>query len=93
MLLFVPEALGLTTRIVGASKALFTRTARQIEPIVSAGQATGELRADLDVDELAQWLTRLVLGVLMVPGDLASGGDLRGQLERYLAPALTARAH
>lgn len=88
MMLFAPEAVGLTTRVVGASAAIYARTAAQIEPIVYRGQAAGLLRDRLDVDELARWLTRLVFAVLMLPGELESPCVLRTQLQRYLVPAL-----
>lgn len=88
MMLFAPEAVGLTTRVVGGSSAVYARTAEQIRPIVVAGQASGELRPSLVVDELAQWLTRLVFSVLMLRGDISSLSALRDQLQRYLVPAL-----
>jgi AcrR family transcriptional regulator len=88
MMLFAPEAIGVTTRIIGTSAAVSGRTAAQLRSLVTAGQATGELRDTLDVDELAQWLTRLVFSFLMLPGDVDSPTAIRSQLHRYLVPAL-----
>lgn len=88
MLLFVPEAIGHTTRIAGSSEAIITRTTERLRPVVEAGQATGELRSDLTVEEIAQWLTRITFSLLMFPGTLESPLEIRGQLERFLVPAL-----
>lgn len=88
MMLFAPEAIGFTTRVAGASAAIFARTAEQIRPVVLAGQASGELRPTLQVEELAQWLTRLVLALVILPGDLGSSDAIREQLLIYLVPAL-----
>lgn len=88
MLLFAPEAIGYTTRIAGSSEAIFSRTAERLRPMVEVAQAAGELRANLTVEEIAQWLTRIVFSLLMLPGSLDSASEVRDQLERFLVPAL-----
>lgn len=88
-LLFAPEAAGVTGTIVGASDALFSQSAEYLEPLLSAAQRSGELRADLEAEELAEWLIRIILSLLTVQGPHSrTRPQTRLLLERYLLPAL-----
>lgn len=88
MLLFAPEAIGYTTRIAGSSEAIFARTAERLRPMIEPAQEAGEMRSDLTVEEIAQWMTRIVFSFLVLPGGVDSPDDVRDQLERFLIPAL-----
>ena len=88
MLLFAPEAIGYTTRIAGSSEAIFARTAERLRPMIEPAQEAGEMRSDLTVEEIAQWLTRIVFSLLVLPGGVDSPDEVRDQLERFLVPAL-----
>jgi len=91
-LLFAAEAVGVTGTIAGASEALFARSADYLRPLLSRAQADGELRADLDADELAEWLIRIILSLLTVQGPKPrSRKEIRTMLEHYLVPALGSR--
>jgi AcrR family transcriptional regulator len=88
-LLFASEAAGVTGTIVGASEALFTRSAEYLQPLLAQAQAAGELRADLNADELAEWLIRIILSLLTVQGPKPrTRNEIRTMLEHYLLPAL-----
>lgn len=95
MLLFAPEAIGYTTRIAGSSEAIFARTAGRLRPMIESAQEAGEMRSDLTVEEIAQWLTRIVFSLLVLPSGVDSPDDVRDQLGRFLIPALVPddRAH
>jgi AcrR family transcriptional regulator len=91
-LLFAAEAVGVTGTIAGASEALFARSADYLRPLLSRAQADGELRADLNADELAEWLIRIILSLLTVQGPKPrSRKEIRTMLEHYLVPALGSR--
>ena len=58
---------------------------------LEAGVAAGELRADLDVDAAAEWVTRIVVSLVSVPGqavDIDDAASLTAYLEAFLMPAL-----
>ena len=56
-----------------------------------AGVATGELRADLDLDSAAEWVMRIVASLVSVPGatvDVTDARSIQACLDTYLMPAL-----
>jgi AcrR family transcriptional regulator len=58
---------------------------------LEAGVATGELRQDLDVDAGAEWVMRIVVSLVSVPGeavDIDDAGSITSYLTTYLMPAL-----
>lgn len=58
---------------------------------LATGVDSGELRADLDVDSAAEWVMRLIVSLVSVPGeavDIDDAESIRGYLETYLMPAL-----
>lgn len=90
-LLFAPEVAGVTGTVAGAADALFARSADYLRPLLGAAQASGELRRDLDADELAEWLIRIILSLLTVQGPKPrTKNETRTLLEHYLLPALLA---
>jgi AcrR family transcriptional regulator len=80
---------GVSATISGASQALFTIVIADWHPRMTAAQQSGLLRADLDVDELSEWVLRSVLSLLTVEGPRHhSADDERRLLATFLAPAL-----
>jgi AcrR family transcriptional regulator len=60
---------------------------------LEAGVATGELRAGLDVQGAAEWVMRIVVSLVSVPGqavDIDDAGSISDYLEAFLMPALRA---
>lgn len=59
---------------------------------LEAGIRTGELRADLDVDGATEWVVRVVISLIEVPGtavDVRDEASVSRYLETFLMPALT----
>lgn len=91
-LLFAPEAAGITGSIAGAAEALFRRSAEYLAPLVEAAQGAGQLRADIDAGELAEWLIRVILSLLTVQGPRPrTRAQTRALLHDFLVPALIPR--
>lgn len=92
-LLFAPEAIGITTAIAGASEALFKLTADFLRPLFEAARESGQLRADVDLDEAAEWTLRAVLSLLTVQGPTERRpAEQRRFLSTFLVPALVTPA-
>jgi len=90
-LLFAPEAIGITTSIAGASEALFKLTTEFLRPFFEAARESGQLRADIDIDEAAEWTLRAVLSMLTVQGPVErSRAQQHRFLSTFLVPALVA---
>lgn len=88
-LLFAPEVVGVTTAVAGASGALFKLTTGFLRPFFDAARSRGALRADLDIDEAAEWTLRMVLSLLTVEGPTSrSPSDERRFVAGFLVPAL-----
>ena len=91
-LLFVPEAVGITTAVAGASEVLFGLTAELLRPFFETARAAGELRAGVDLDDAAEWVQRTVLSLLTFPGPVQrSPEEQRRFLRTFLVPALVTR--
>jgi AcrR family transcriptional regulator len=85
---------GVSATISGASEALFAIVLDDWRPRMTLAQQQGLLRADLDVDELSEWVLRCVLSLLTVEGPHQhTGEDERRLLTTFLAPALVPAAH
>lgn len=90
-LLFAPEAIGITASIAGASEALFKLTTEFLRPFFEAARESGQLRADVDIDEAAEWTLRAVLSMLTVQGPVErSRAQQHHFLSTFLVPALVA---
>lgn len=90
--LFAPEVSGITTAIAGASNALFELVTQFLHPLLDAARINGELRADVDAEQAAEWILRAVLSLLTVPGPNRRGAHEKQRLlETFLVPALVAR--
>lgn len=91
-MLFAPEAAGLTESIVGASDALFATTTGFLRPYFEAAQASGQLRADVDLDDAAEWILRCVISLLTLSSPRKrSKAAQRQLLATFLVPALASR--
>jgi AcrR family transcriptional regulator len=91
-LLFAPEAVGLTTSLAGASEALFELTADFLRPLFEDARASGEMCADIDLDEAAEWTLRAVLSLITIQGPVERDRvRQRSFLSTFLVPALAAR--
>ncbi len=89
-MLFAPEAAGVTGSVVGASDALFATTSAFLRPYFETAQQSGQLRANLDFDDAAEWILRCILSLLTFqsPRKRTKAGERRF-LETFLIPALT----
>ena len=85
---------GVSASISGASEALFSIVLDDWWPSMTLARQDGLLRADLDVDELSEWVLRCVLSLLTVEGPRHhTAQDERRLLATFLAPALVPAAH
>jgi AcrR family transcriptional regulator len=83
------DASGVSATISGASAALFTIVLDDWRPRMTGAQQAGLIRADLDVDELSEWVLRGMLSLLTVEGPRHhSIQDERRLFATYLIPAL-----
>ena len=83
------DSAGVSGAITGASEALFAYVLADWRPLMTAAQADGLVRHELDVDELSEWLLRCLLSLLTVEGPRPhSAEDERRLLCTYLVPAL-----
>jgi AcrR family transcriptional regulator len=95
-----PLALELKTREPDELDALMGRFLRDAVPgmvgfwqvHLAAARDKGELRADLDVVAASEWVLRVVISLVTLPGDAVDPDDraaLTRHLTTYLMPALT----
>jgi AcrR family transcriptional regulator len=92
-LLFAPEVVGITSAVAGGSEALFEQTSAFLRPLLAAGQAAGQVRADLDVDDAAEWVLRAILSLITVEGPRQRADAELGEFIRtFLAAALVQSA-
>lgn len=77
--------------IVGASVAVFERVTAFLVPVLE--RWADEARAGLDPADAAEWVVRVILSLLAVPGPRRRSSDAeRAYLHTYLVPTL-ARPH
>jgi AcrR family transcriptional regulator len=73
------------TAVVGEGlRAMVPGMAEFWRPYLEAARAAGDVRADLDVDRAAEWVIRVVLSLVTIPGD----GDPTAFVEDFLVPSL-----
>lgn len=88
-LLFTPESLGLSTAVPGAWELLFARARSGLTPLLRTWRASGDLRAEVDLDEAVEWILRTVLSMLTVVGPAGrTDEELRAYLHTYFVPSL-----
>lgn len=88
-LLFTPETAGLTTALPGAWDLLFDRARLFLSPLLESWRERRELRDDVEVDDIVEWILRVVLSLLSVPTAVERDEDrLRRFLRTFLVPSL-----
>jgi AcrR family transcriptional regulator len=83
-----PEYLGVTSPIVNGSALAAELTAEMWEPVLKRALRRGEIRSDLDVMAVGQWLA-VVQFILVGRGDVTGADDpgLREMLKTFVLPA------
>ncbi len=89
-ILVSPEHMGMTRPIVGGSNLATNLTAEMWEPIFRRAMERGEIRRDLDIAAVAEWLA-LVQFILVGRLDFASPQDPnhREMLRTFVLPAFS----
>lgn len=92
-LLFSPEAAGVTSTVAGASTALFAETTAFLMPYLETARHSGLLRGDTPLEDVAEWILRMVISLLLVRGPVARNEEEQKRfLQTFFVPALTGRA-
>ncbi len=85
------ESGGISATISGASELLFHTVLDEWRGPLTAAQAAGLVRAELDIDELSEWILRAILSLLTVEGpEPHSPDDERRLIATFLVPAVVA---
>jgi AcrR family transcriptional regulator len=80
----------LAARVLGGRDVAHRLTYDLWAPILTAAQAGGEMRPELDLHETATWLSRVTLMmVAQDEGERLENDALRGELRTFVLPALT----
>lgn len=89
--LFSPEIIGPASRLQGAGARLVEVTAELVGPVLEAGRRAGQVPADLDNCDAAEWTLRVFLSLLAFEGPSGrSKAQLREFVRRFaVAPLLT----
>ncbi len=83
------ESAALTVVTAGASRSFFERVKQVVRPFFEEAEGSGELRPELDLDDLVEWLLRILLSLLTIRSPMPrSEDDYRRLLHTYLIPAL-----
>ena len=87
-----PEQMALATSLL-SSTGLATELTREFwEPILVAARESGELRADVDLDELCSWIAHLEIMFITQLDDSADALEtVRRMVTAFVVPALTTR--
>jgi AcrR family transcriptional regulator len=86
------ESGGLSATISGASELLFHTVLDEWRDALSSAQSAGFVRADLDIDELSEWILRAILSLLIVEGpEPHSPEDEQRLIATFLVPAIVAK--
>jgi AcrR family transcriptional regulator len=85
------ESGGISATISGASELLFHTVLDEWRAELTAAQSSGFVRAELDIDELSEWILRAILSLLTVEGpEPHTPDDERRLLATFLVPAVVA---
>lgn len=88
-LLLTTEGAGVSATIQGASVALFRGYADELRPLLVNLAERGLVRSDVEPDEIAEWILRVILSLLTVEGPGPRTEDEERRLLRaFLVPAL-----
>ncbi len=88
-MLFGPEAVGLTSRLVLSSDRLAEIGLGLLIPVIEPAREQGVLNDDIDFHIMIEWIFRILSSYLTVPSSFAnSEEDMRALLRSMLLPAL-----
>ena len=82
-----PGEPALATLQLAASPAMFARWIDFWIPFLESARDAGEVRADLDLRQAAEWIMRIIISLVTVPSatlDLDDPRQVRGFIERHL---------
>ena len=85
--LFDPDAVDAVIRATGASQEFRNLVSTSLSPVVALAAQRGELRADLDIDEVVQWLGSIAL-LLLGESFRNEEFDAVAAMERYVLPGI-----
>jgi len=85
---FAPGEAPVASGALGSSPENRSFNAAGLRPLLEDARARGEMRPDLDVDEVADWLLRVVLLVLTLPPEEQQDTAVRRFVGRLIVPAL-----
>jgi AcrR family transcriptional regulator len=87
--LYAPEAAGHAMAVTSGAETLFDLIRQLLAPLVEQARATGQIRPELEVDEIGEFLQRMVVSLLIDPGWVErSEEETRLFLERFVLPVL-----
>jgi len=90
-LLVSPAEATLANTLLATSGKAVELTRELWEPILTEAQESGELRTDIDLDLLCEWLSELEMNYISALGaDAGSLDRLRDKLRMFVVPALVA---
>lgn len=88
-MLFGPEAVGLTSRLVLSSGRLAEIGLSLLIPVIEPARAKGVLNDQIDFHVMIEWIFRILSSYLTVPSSFANSEDeMRELLRSMLLPAL-----
>jgi AcrR family transcriptional regulator len=88
-MLFAPDAAGYTASIAGRSEAIFKRNRDFLRPLFEDAADRGDIRKELDLDDVAEWILRIITSLLTVEGPAPKSPAQERQLIRdFVLPAL-----
>lgn len=85
-LLFAPDVAGQTGAFVGASEIVRNLVAKLVKPYLEEGKRQGVVRNNIDADETAELLMRIVISLLSVPSARSVAKE-RAYLTKFIVPA------
>ena len=86
-----PQELGAASRLILTSERMLDIGNEILRPMFEPARREGLLQANLDLDSLMEWVLRILMSYLAVPGPATrTEEDLRGLLREMLLPAVLA---
>ncbi len=87
-----PQELGAASRLMLTSDRMLSIGAEILRPMFEPARREGLLQQDLELEVVIEWVLRILMSYLAVPGPEArSEDDLRQLLHKLLVPAVLAR--
>lgn len=88
-MIFSPDAVGMTSRLVVTSERLAKIALELVLPVIEPARAKGMLRENVDTDVMVEWIIRLLTSYLTVPSASEnSEAEIRKTFRSMLLPAL-----